>query len=75
MIEMLLLKLGLAFFLLFVLPIALVLFAIGALAKHVGSHIKRDYDRQGGAKIVVPKIVAGTAAKVAGRALKKRFFG
>lgn len=75
MIEMILLKLALAFFLLFVLPIGIVLFVIGTLAKHVGKGIKRDYDRQGGAKAVAAKIVAGTAAKYAGRALKKRFFG
>jgi chromate transport protein ChrA len=75
MIEMILLKLCLAFFLLFVLPVLLIFCLLGALAKHVGKGIKQDYDRQGGAKVVVPKIVAGTAAKYAGRALKRRFFG
>lgn len=74
MIEILFIKLVLLFAVLMV-PVLLVFLAIGAVAKHVGSRIKRDYDRQGGAKVVVPKIVAGTAAKVAGRALKRRFFG
>ena len=75
MIEMILLKLCLAFFLLFVLPVVLIVCLLGALAKHVGSRIKQDTERQGGAKVVAAKIVAGTAAKVAGRALKRRFFG
>lgn len=74
MIEVLFIKLMFLLALLMV-PVLLILFAIGALARHVGGHIKRDYDRQGGAKVVVPKIVVGTAARYAGRALVKRFFG
>lgn len=38
-------------------------------------HCHRDYKKQGGAKVVIPKVVGGTAAKIAGRALRKRFFG
>lgn len=52
-----------------------VLYAVGLLLYLLARHCHRDYKRQGGAKVVIPKVVGGTAAKLAGRALRKRFFG
>jgi hypothetical protein len=75
MMEILLLKLMLAFVFLVVPPVLLVLFAIGALARHTAKHIKRDYDRQGGAKVVVPKLVFGGLGKMAAASIRKRYFG
>jgi hypothetical protein len=74
MIEVLFIKVVLLVALLMV-PVLLVFLAIGTVASQVAKKIKRDTERQGGAKVVAAKVVAGTAAKYAGRALRKRFFG
>ena len=50
---------------------AVVILPIALLVRHC----HRDYKKQGGAKVVIPKVVGGTAAKIAGRALRRRFFG
>ena len=62
--------------------LALILFAIfgvvyvvGLLLYVVARHCHRDYKQQGGAKVVIPKVVGGTAAKIVGKALRKRFLG
>lgn len=55
----------------FVLIVYLAVAAVALLARHC----YRDYQRQGGATHVVPKVVGGTAAKLAGRAVKKWLWG
>lgn len=52
-----------------------VVYVVGLLLYLLARHCHRDYKKQGGAKVVIPKVVGGTAAKIAGRALRKRFFG
>jgi len=52
-----------------------VIYAIGMLLALIARHCYRDYKKQGGAKVVIPKVVGGTAAKMAGQALRKRLFG
>ncbi len=63
---------GLCFvFFLLALVLCLVLGGVYLLARHV----YRDYQRQGGAKKVVPQIVIGTASQYAAKAIRKRFLG
>ena len=52
-----------------------VVYVVGLLLYLLARHCHRDYKKQGGAKVVIPKVVGGTAAKIAGRALRKRFLG
>lgn len=52
-----------------------VVYVVGLLLYLLARHCHRDYKKQGGAKVVIPKVVGGTAAKFAGNALRKRFLG
>lgn len=52
-----------------------VLYVVGLLLYLLARHCHRDYKKQGGAKVVIPKVVGGTAAKIVGHALRKRFLG
>ncbi|MAT50228.1 MAG: hypothetical protein CMK32_03475 [Porticoccaceae bacterium] len=52
-----------------------VVYVVGVLLYLLARHCHRDYKKQGGAKVVIPKVVGGSAAKIAGKALRKRFFG
>ncbi|WP_425400200.1 hypothetical protein [Aeoliella sp.] len=52
-----------------------VVYVVGVLLYLLARHCHRDYKKQGGAKVVVPKVVGGTAAKIVGNALRKRFLG